>query len=367
MSDDNFNRAGAHAAIAMRHDDLKRVYFASAVCFDRIYIHGGCQEAAGKLPRPLNDMLMYDYETNSLGPVLCGTAMPILCKHRMLSIGHKLLVVGGWDGYKRRHHCWMFDTRNLQWTLLQEIPNYDPEQAPAGLSSHTLSQVTENYFVVTGREGSVRYQKRFGSIFSLKINPERTKFEYCRMSHQIDSRSGHSASVVAKFARSSTPRPAVLIIGGRNSTTMDSIPLKTFTEPIKCPDYESDFLHKLNSTRFKSKAVNTAFRLQACLTISNWVILHGGRVFNKMRNDVIGESLYLYDSLTSRWYEIPIILSKSAEQHQVNQNKEPEQKQKPDLKRFGHMVANIKDELIILGGALNDDECTNQILKLTIS
>ena len=179
--------------------------------------------------------------------------MPILCKHRMLSIGHKLLVVGGWDGYKRRHHCWMFDTRNLQWTLLQEIPNYDPEQAPAGLSSHTLSQVTENYFVVTGREGSVRYQKRFASIFSLKLNPERTKFEYCRMSHQIDSRSGHSASVVAKFARSSTPRPAVLIIGGRNSTTMDSIPLKTFTEPIKCPDYESDFLHKLNSTRFKSK------------------------------------------------------------------------------------------------------------------
>ena len=86
-----------------------------------------------------------------------------------------------------------------------------------------------------------------------------------------------------------------------------------------------------------------------------------------MRNDVIGESLYLYDSLTSRWYEIPIILSKSAEQHQVNQNKEPEKKQKPDLKRFGHMVANIKDELIILGGALNDDECTNQILKLTIS
>ena len=61
MSDGNLNRAVAHAAIAMRHDDLKRVYFASAVCFDRIYIHGGCQEAAGKLPRPLNDMLMYDY------------------------------------------------------------------------------------------------------------------------------------------------------------------------------------------------------------------------------------------------------------------------------------------------------------------
>ena len=112
-------------------------------------------------------------------------------------------------------------------------------------------------------------------------------------------------------------------------------------------------------------AVNTAFRLHACLTISNWVILHGGRVFNKMRNDVIGESLYLYDSLTSRWYELPIILTKSEEP--ANQNTEQEKIQKPDLKRFGHVLANIKDELIILGGALNDDECTNQILKLTIS
>ena len=60
MSDGNLNRAVAHATIAMRHDDLKRVFFASAVCFDRIYIHGGCQEPSGKLPRPLNDMLMYD-------------------------------------------------------------------------------------------------------------------------------------------------------------------------------------------------------------------------------------------------------------------------------------------------------------------
>ena len=90
-----------------------------------------------------------------------------------------------------------------------------------------------------------------------------------------------------------------------------------------------------------------------------------------MRNDVIGECLYLYDSLTSRWYELPIVLStpKNADDQTANQNKEPEKIQKLkdlDLKRFGHVLANIKDELIILGGALNDDECTNQILKLKI-
>ena len=83
-------------------------------------------------------------------------------------------------------------------------------------------------------------------------------------------------------------------------------------------------------------------------------------VFNKMRNNVIGECLYLYDSLTSRWYELSII-------EKEQDNRELDKKEKLDLKRFGHTMVNIKNELIILGGALNDDECTNQILKLSIS
>ena len=39
---------------------------------------------------------------------------------------------------------------------------------------------------------------------------------YSRLSHQIESRSGHSASVVPKFARSTNEVPSVLIMGGRN-------------------------------------------------------------------------------------------------------------------------------------------------------
>lgn len=80
---------------------LKRVYFASCCAFDRVYLHGGCLEAAGKLPQPLPDVLLYDAETASVGRIASETAAPRLCKHQMVSIDHRLVVVGGWDGYKR--------------------------------------------------------------------------------------------------------------------------------------------------------------------------------------------------------------------------------------------------------------------------
>ena len=205
--------------------------------------------------QPLCSVLLYDVDTNSVGEVESSTRAPMLCKHRMEAVGHKLLVVGGWDGDKRRHHCWIFDTRHGQWTLLNELVNFDPEQAPAGLSSHTFSRISENYFIVTGREGSVRYQKRFASIFQMRLidkDEQKPKFHYTRLSHQIESRSGHSASVVPKFARGSKEAPAVLIMGGRNSSTMDSIPLKQFKEEkIRFPDHYPEFLNIIDKLSMK--------------------------------------------------------------------------------------------------------------------
>ena len=90
------------SALSVGNSDLlKRVYFASCVAFDRVYIHGGCLESVGKLPQPLPDVLLFDAETLSVGRIEAKTAAPKLCKHKMVSIGHRLLVVGGWDGYKR--------------------------------------------------------------------------------------------------------------------------------------------------------------------------------------------------------------------------------------------------------------------------
>ena len=72
---------------------------------------------------------------------------------------------------------------------------------------------------------------------------------------------------------------------------------------------------------FFFKLPNLIFRLHAITTIDNWLIIHGGKVFNKMRHDVIGSELVLYNSTTSRWYTVKI-----------------ENKQKLDLLRYGHQL-----------------------------
>ena len=107
----------------------------------------------------------------------------------------------------------------------------------------------------------------------------------------------------SRSARKSSP--AVLVMGGRKCETIDSIPLKSFTK-IDLPDYDEEQLNLMNSLRFKLTAVKPSFRLHASLVINNWVILHGGRVFNKMRNDVLGTELIIYDSSSSRWYSVKI-------------------------------------------------------------
>ena len=98
---------------------LKRVYFASASFEGRIYIHGGCREAHGKHPEPLAEILLFDQETLSVGEVKSETLAPRLCKHQMSIRDYKLLLVGGWDGLKRRHQCWFFNLRTRQWILLR--------------------------------------------------------------------------------------------------------------------------------------------------------------------------------------------------------------------------------------------------------
>ena len=58
---DGMNYVSAVAEKALCHDDLKRVFAASATCFNRLYIHGGTLEGAGKLLQPLCDILLFDH------------------------------------------------------------------------------------------------------------------------------------------------------------------------------------------------------------------------------------------------------------------------------------------------------------------
>ncbi|CBY18870.1 unnamed protein product [Oikopleura dioica] len=264
----------------------------------------------------------------------------------------KLLLVGGWDGLKRRHQCWFFNLRTHQWILLREtIPSGDVEQSPAGLSSHSLCPISADSYVVTGREGSVRFQKRFACIFSVKISEaegEVPKYEYARVSHQMGSRSGHSSHYAASFCRGRKKSPALLMIGGRNEETIDSMPLASFSN-VQTPNYDVRQKEILYSVKMKLNSIKPAFRIHACVTVDNWIILHGGLVFNKIRDNVLGDSLIIYDSNTSRWYTIKISAGKSC-----------------ILKRFGHSLASINGKFYILGGSQSDETIISQMVELVI-
>jgi len=233
--------------------------------------------------------------------------------------------------------------------LKEDLFQNDPENSPAGLSSHGLTQVTPKTFVITGREGSVRFQKRFASVFNLEIDEKDESYQYSRSSLQVDSRSGHSSSIVPNFTRSARKSsPAVIVIGGRNADTIDSIPLKSYS-PIQLPEFDSSQNKILSEVGLKLQPIKSAFRLHAVVVVNNFILLHGGRVFNRMRNDVIGDKeISIYDSSSSRWFSAKINACS----------------QKLCLKRFGHSLSSIDGKLYILGGALNDEECTDQMIEL---
>ena len=82
------------------------------------------------------------------------------------------------------------------------------------------------------------------------------------MSHQIDSRSGHSASLVPNFSRSSKPGPAVIIVGGRNADNIDAIPIKGFDiSKVDFGDVEDYKLTKtLENEQLKNRLKQVPFR-----------------------------------------------------------------------------------------------------------
>ena len=115
----------------------------------------------------------------------------------------------------------------------------------------------------------------------------------------------------------------MIIIGGRNADNIDAIPIKGFDiETVTYGEESSRPIRaRLEEGQLKNRLKGVPFRLHAALTLDNWIILHGGKVFNKMRNAEIGKELIAYNSSTSRWYSINI-----------------DNQDKLELLRYGHQL-----------------------------
>lgn len=132
----------------------------------RFYLVGGLLAGGSLQPSP--DTVVFD--PAGARAVQLGTGPgPARSHHAAAAVGGRwLCVVGGWDGARRLATVAALDTELECWEAWAAAPG---SCAPAGLSGHTCTRVSERELRVVGREGGTRTQRRFGSIFTLRLDP----------------------------------------------------------------------------------------------------------------------------------------------------------------------------------------------------
>nr|KAG5691363.1 hypothetical protein BaRGS_033412 [Batillaria attramentaria] len=172
-----------------------------------MYVHGGVEQKDGK--QPSNALHKLDLSTGMWSRIQTSGS-PALSHHCALAIDDRyMLLVGGWNGRLRVPDVFAYDAQENQWLPIATAGF--PEGA--GLSSHTASLFSSGEILVIGREGSLRTQRRHGSAFLLSGNVQSGKFKYSEYSHEVSSRSGHSATFLGS---------KLYIIGGRSDNLLEN-------------------------------------------------------------------------------------------------------------------------------------------------
>ncbi|CAG9467776.1 unnamed protein product [Pedinophyceae sp. YPF-701] len=153
---------------------------------------------------PLSDMYVLDVQARRWSRVAAKGAPPAVSHHTLTAVGDELWAIGGWTGRRRTADVHVFDTRSGEWRAAAVHGD-----VPCGLSSHTATPTHDGRIVVVGREGGVRMQRRWTSVFELD-----TATCAWRELHgsQVASRAGHSAVLAGG---------RLAVWGGRNGHVVD--------------------------------------------------------------------------------------------------------------------------------------------------
>ncbi|ESN99600.1 hypothetical protein HELRODRAFT_125934, partial [Helobdella robusta] len=100
---------------------------------------------------------------------------PALSYHASVVLQDRYLVlIGGWNGKSRTSDLNIYDGAQEKW-LPCETHGFP---IGSGLSSHTANLLSNGKILVVGREGFLKTQRRFASMFLISSNPERGEFIY---------------------------------------------------------------------------------------------------------------------------------------------------------------------------------------------
>ncbi|XP_053575799.1 kelch domain-containing protein 9 [Bombina bombina] len=312
-----------------------RAYHTCTPARGKLYLFGGVKSGEPK-DTPLGDVVMFDPEQKSVESTV-QESMFRRSHHDTVLLGERwLCVVGGWDGSKRVSSLFSYDTDRGEWALWTEGPTNNP---PVGLSSHTCTKISDYELRVVGREGGLRTQRRYASVYTLRVNPSTKTYWYKEEESRTASRSGHSAVLLKSNAKAGNKGGySLYVFGGRESAAIDCAGQWT-TDKIHVSTVHSprliEQLSKLVSTVGVTQEAPKSLRHHSCTLIGPFVVVYGGEILTKNR-DAVCNDLYIYDKRCSPpiWFHF----SSSDRQH----------------KRVGHQTCLLNDHLYLVGGFGSD-------------
>ncbi|XP_072284187.1 kelch domain-containing protein 9 [Pyxicephalus adspersus] len=297
----------------------------------KLYLYGGVRSGDPKEP-PLGDVVIFDPEQKSI----CGNVPEVGARrshHEAVPLEERwLCMVGGWDGSRRLSSILGYDTETTEWAMWNSEGPNDP---PVGLSSHSCTKISDKELCVVGREGGLRTQRRYASVYTLRVNPGPKTYSYKEEEWHTASRSGHSAVLVRDGAkRTKKVGYSLYVFGGRESATVEVVghwgqdKVQENTEP--CAQL-TEQLTRLVSTKGAKRAEPKNLRHHSCSVIGPFVVVFGGETLSRGR-DAVCNDLYIGDTRTSppSWFQFP--------------------GSNPQHKRVGHRTCLVNHCLYVVGG-----------------
>lgn len=152
---------------------LARAFHSCTELRGRLYLVGGL--LAGGAREPSGDTVVWD-PAGGQAVRVGARGGPRRSHHDAAPLGGRwLCAVGGWDGSRRLASVAALDTERGEWEAWTESPGSCP---PAGLSSHTCTRLSDRELRVAGREGGTRTQRRYGSVYTLRLDPRARTYWY---------------------------------------------------------------------------------------------------------------------------------------------------------------------------------------------
>ncbi|XP_015989534.1 kelch domain-containing protein 9 isoform X2 [Rousettus aegyptiacus] len=306
---------------------LARAFHSCTELRGRLYLVGGL--LAGGATEPSGDTVVLDLEGDQA--VRMGArGGPRRSHHDAVPLGGRwLCAVGGWDGSRRLAAVAALDTERGEWEAWAAAPGSCP---PAGLSSHTCTRLSDREVRVAGREGGTRTQRRFGSIYTLRLDPGARTYCYKEEGDHTASRSGHCAALL----RGPGPRPAhqLLLFGGCSSAEPEVAghwsPGTIKDEPTVAPRLMEQLAKFVSSGRGSQQGPR-GLRHHSCSVVGPFAVMFGGEALTRPR-DAVCNDLYIYDARQSPslWFHFPCA--------------------DRGLKRVGHRTCLWNDQLYLVGG-----------------